>query len=210
MPVTIARGKFITLEGPEGAGKTTQIEHLQTFLESVGHETVVTREPGGTRFADRLREVLLDPDLKSICPDAETLLMFAGRADNLARVIIPALDAGKWVLCDRFTDATFAYQGGGRGVDINRIASLETWVQGNLLPDLVLIFDLPVSQGLERARKRGTADRFERETTKFFERVRDTYLHRASSNSNRYVVLDASQPRGVVTSLAIDAIARRL
>ena len=201
-----ARGKFITLEGPEGAGKTTQLTYLQNHLRSLGHEPIVTREPGGTPLAERVRSVLLDPSIESMCAPAETLLMFAARADHIAKVIEPALSSGTWVLCDRFTDATYAYQGGGRGLPVEQIALLENWVQGALRPDLTLVFDLPVSEGLARARARGTEDRFEQETTAFFEAVRAMYLDRAKNDPGRYTVLDATGSREAVTQAAIDAL----
>ncbi|MBS34947.1 MAG: dTMP kinase [Thiotrichales bacterium] len=186
------RGKFITIEGPEGAGKSTQISFLQTTLIDRGFEVVCTREPGGTRVAEAVRTVLLDPESRPMSIDTETLLMFAARADHLEQVIEPALKTGHWVLCDRFTDATYAYQGGGRGVSIDRIGALEQWVQGEFRPDLCIILDLDVETGLARARRRGAADRFEREQFDFFRRVRQTYLDRAAAAPERYAVVDAS------------------
>lgn len=186
-------GLFITLEGPEGAGKTTNRAFLAERLRVAGHEVLLTREPGGTPLAERIRELLLTPSDEAMCSDTELLLMFAARAQHLDQVIRPALAAGKTVLCDRFTDATYAYQGGGRGLSEERIAVLENFVQGALRPDLTLVFDLPVEVGLARAAARGQLDRFEREGRAFFEAVRQAYLRRAARSPERYRVIDASQ-----------------
>lgn len=185
-----ARGKFITLEGVDGAGKSTHLAWIAERLRVAGREVVVTREPGGTPLGERLRKLLLTEPMHI---ETETMLMFAARREHLARVIAPALEAGRWVLSDRFTDATYAYQGGGRGLSIDRIATLEQWVHGDLQPDLTLYFDLPV----EVARRRlsasdSTPDRFERETGSFFERVRSSYLERAAADPNRIRVIDAA------------------
>ena len=187
-------GLFITLEGPEGAGKTTNREFLAERLRAAGRETLLTREPGGTPLAERIRELLLAPTDEPMASDTELLLMFAARAQHLDQVIRPALAAGKVVLCDRFTDATYAYQGGGRGLSEARIAVLEDFVQGTLRPDLTLVFDLPVEVGLARAAARGRLDRFEQEGRAFFEAVRQTYLRRAALNPQRYRIIDAGQP----------------
>ena len=187
-------GLFITLEGPEGAGKTTNREYLATRLREQGIDVVLTREPGGTAVAERIRELLLAPSDEPMAADTELLLMFAARAQHLAQVIRPALARGAVVLCDRFTDATYAYQGGGRGLPVDRIATLETFVQGDLRPDLTLVFDLPVEVGLARAAARGRLDRFEQEGQAFFEAVRLTYLQRAANEPQRYRLLDAAQP----------------
>lgn len=187
-------GLFITLEGPEGAGKSTNREYLAELLKQAGVEVVLTREPGGTPLAERIRELLLAPDSEVMAVDTELLLMFAARAQHLAGVIRPALARGAVVLCDRFTDATYAYQGGGRGLAHERIAILEQFVQGDLRPDLTLVFDLPVEVGLARAAARGKLDRFEQEQQSFFEAVRQTYLARAAQAPERYRVLDAAQP----------------
>lgn len=187
-------GLFITLEGPEGAGKSTNREYLAELLMQAGIEVVLTREPGGTPLAERIRELLLAPDSEVMAVDTELLLMFAARAQHLAGVIRPALARGAVVLCDRFTDATYAYQGGGRGLAHERIAILEQFVQGDLRPDLTLVFDLPVEVGLARAAARGQLDRFEQEQQSFFEAVRQTYLARAAQAPERYRVLDAAQP----------------
>jgi dTMP kinase len=187
-------GLFITLEGPEGAGKTTNREFLAERLRAAGCDTLLTREPGGTPLAERIRELLLAPSAEPMASDTELLLMFAARAQHLDQVIRPALAAGKMVLCDRFTDATYAYQGGGRGLSEARIAVLEDFVQGALRPDLTLVFDLPVEVGLARAAARGRLDRFEQEGRAFFEAVRQTYLRRAALNPERYRIIDAGQP----------------
>lgn len=187
-------GRFITLEGGEGAGKSTMLAFIEAWLRDHGHPTLVTREPGGTELGERVRELLLHRHELEISPETETLLMFAARAEHLARVIRPALQAGTTVVCDRFTDATYAYQGGGRGVEPARIAALEQWVQGDLRPDLTLLLDVPVSVGLGRAGNRSTPDRFEREQREFFERVRTCYLERAAREPARFRVMDASRP----------------
>ncbi|MFN9584127.1 MAG: dTMP kinase [Pseudomonadaceae bacterium] len=186
-------GLFITLEGPEGAGKSTNREYLAERLREQGIDVVLTREPGGTPLAERIRELLLDPSDEPMAADTELLLVFAARAQHLQQVIRPALAKGSVVLCDRFTDATYAYQGGGRGLSIERIAQLEQFVQGELRPDLTLIFDLPVEIGLARAAARGRLDRFEQEGRGFFEAVRQAYLQRAKQAPQRYRVLDAGQ-----------------
>lgn len=192
------RGRFITLEGGEGVGKSTNLVLVADWLEARGLEVVRTREPGGTPRAEAIRGLLLDPDGEEpLADDAELLLVFAARAQHLARVIRPALARGAWVVCDRFTDATFAYQGGGRGIEATRIAALETFVQGGLEPDLTLLFDMPMDAAQRRlegrlGREGGARDRFERERASFFEAVRRAYLARAASAPGRMVVIDAS------------------
>lgn len=187
------KGRFITLEGGEGAGKSTNLEYLRNALKRSGIELLVTREPGGTLLGERIRELLLDPDNTAMSDDAEMLLMFAARAQHLHRLIIPALEQGSWVICDRFTDATYAYQGGGRGIDTRRIEGLEQWVQRGFQPDLTILFDLPVEIGMQRAGARGDLDRFEREQQTFFERVRAAYLDRAERDPGRFRTVDAGQ-----------------
>ena len=187
-------GRFITVEGGEGAGKTTQLAFIREYLERVGHRVVSTREPGGTALGEDIRSLLLGHRRDGMTPATETLLMFAARAEHLERVIRPALAAGRWVLCDRFTDATYAYQGGGRGLPLERIAILEDWVQGELRPDLTLLFDLPVANGLARVGRRGAADRFERERVDFFEQVRAVYLERARRDPGRHRIVNAERP----------------
>ncbi len=186
------RGRFITLEGTEGVGKSTNMAFIENWIRDKGIELVVTREPGGTELGEKLRALLLDAKETAMCADTELLLMFAARAQHLQQLIIPALEAGKWVLCDRFTDATYAYQGGGRGIDMQRIAELEQWVQGDLRPDITLILDMPVEEGLKRAGQRSAPDRFELEKQDFFRKVRQAYLDRAAANPQRYRVIDAS------------------
>ncbi|AXO61193.1 MULTISPECIES: dTMP kinase [Pseudomonadaceae] len=198
-------GLFITLEGPEGAGKSTNREYLAERLREQGIDVLLTREPGGTPLAERIRELLLDPSDEPMAADTELLLVFAARAQHLQQVIRPALAKGSVVLCDRFTDATYAYQGGGRGLSIERIAQLEQFVQGELRPDLTLIFDLPVEIGLARASARGRLDRFEQEGRGFFEAVRQAYLQRAEQAPQRYRVLDAGQTLAQVQA-DIDAL----
>lgn len=186
-------GRFITLEGGEGAGKSTNAAYFAKRLEAAGITLCVTREPGGTKLGEQIRELLLDPSSKDMHADTELLLMFAARAQHLNEIILPALHAGDWVLCDRFTDATYAYQGGGRGIDRQRIAELEAWVQQGFQPDMTILFDLPVETGLARAGKRGELDRFEQEQQSFFTAVRNTYLARAEQNPGRFRVIDAAQ-----------------
>lgn len=187
-------GLFITLEGPEGAGKSTNREYLAARLREQGVDVLLTREPGGTPLAEQVRELLLAPSAESMASDTELLLVFAARAQHLAQVILPALQRGAVVLCDRFTDATYAYQGGGRGLDAQRIALLENFVQGELRPHLTLVFDLPVEVGLARAQARGRLDRFEQEGQAFFQAVRSCYLQRAAAAPQRYRIIDAAQP----------------
>jgi len=193
------RGLFITVEGIEGAGKSTCMQVLRELIESRGLRTRQTREPGGTELGEELRELLLGHRHAGMGDDTELLLMFSARAEHIHEVIEPALAQGTWVLCDRFTDATYAYQGYGRGLSTGRIRTLEKWVQGDLRPDLTLLMDLPVAQGLERAGKRSSPDRFEREAHAFFERVRKGYLELARSHPDRFRVIDASPDLGQVT-----------
>jgi dTMP kinase len=189
----MAHGMFITLEGGEGAGKSTNLSFVRQWLQRAGREVIVTREPGGTMLGERVRDILLHGRELEISPDSELLLMFAARAEHIARVIRPALASGKTVLCDRFTDATYAYQGGGRGIPAERIAAIENWVQGDLRPDLTLLFDVPVDAGRQRAGQRSEPDRFERENDEFFTRVHAAYLARARSEPERIRVVDAGR-----------------
>ena len=186
------RGLFITLEGGEGAGKSTSLAFVRAFLEQAGKRVVVTREPGGTPLGEKIRALLLQ-GRDDMHADTELLLMFAARAEHLAHVVLPALTAGAYVVCDRFTDATYAYQGGGRGVSAKRISALEDWVQQGLRPDLTLLLDIPIDKGLKRAGQRSAPDRFERETLDFFERVRASYLAIAAQEPQRVKVIDAGQ-----------------
>ena len=189
----MTRGVFITLEGGEGAGKSTNASWLADYLRSCGKTVLVTREPGGTEVAEAIREVLLSPDLPGMNADTELLLMFAARNEHLHTKILPALEQGTWVICDRFTDATYAYQGYGRGISLSRIAELERWVQGEVRPDYVILFDLDVSTGMARAQARGRADRFEQEHVAFFERIRAGYQERAKQLPQRYPIINAGE-----------------
>jgi dTMP kinase len=190
------RGRFITLEGIDGAGKSTHLAWLADRLRRSGRELVVTREPGGTPLGEKLRELLLQ---EAMDPATETLLMFAARCEHLQRVIRPALARGAWVLADRFTDATFAYQGGGRGVPPAKLTALEDWVQEGLQPDVTLFFDVPVEVGQARLQAAGAGlDRFEREARAFHERVRAAYLERARAQPGRVRVIDSSRPLAVI------------
>ena len=185
------RGRFITFEGIDGAGKSTHLEWMAGALRARGLEVVVSREPGGTPLAERLRDLLLGVPMSI---DTETLLMFAARQAHLDESIRPALARGAWVVCDRFTDSTFAYQGGGRGVPFERIEALERWVHGELQPDRTYLFDLPATVAAERRAAARAADRFEAEDLAFFERVRAAYLRRREAQPGRFVLVDAQQP----------------
>lgn len=191
--MTAATARFITLEGIEGAGKSTALRHMQQWLEQTGISYVATREPGGTEIAEDIRQLLLRHHEEPMNSDAELLLMFASRAQHLAQFILPALQRNQWVICDRFTDASYAYQGGGRGIDVAKIAQLETLVQGQLRPDRVFLLDLPAELGMQRISRRRNVDRIEIEKTAFFERVRQAYLSRAQQDPARYRVIDASR-----------------
>ncbi len=186
-------GKFITLEGSEGAGKSTNMVYIKDLCESRGYQVLCTREPGGTEVSEKIRELLLDKNNRRLYPDTELLLMFAARSQHLNELIIPALNRGEWVISDRFTDASFAYQGGGRGMSWERIGILRDWVQGDLRPDLTLLFDLPVKIGMARVKKRGSSDRFEEEQVSFFEKVRQAYLCVESEEKHRFKIIDASK-----------------
>lgn len=187
------RGRFITIEGGEGAGKSTAQAFLARRLEAMGLSVTLTREPGGTPLAEELRQALLNPEGEAPVEMTELLLLFAARAQHIARVIAPALERNEWVICDRFIDATYAYQGAARGMPVSVIEELEKMVQGELRPHQVILLDLPPEVGLERARARGALDRFERESIEFYERVRGGYLERVQQASSQYAVIDASQ-----------------
>jgi dTMP kinase len=187
------KGKFLTLEGVEGVGKTTNLNFIANYLEQAGKTIVTTREPGGTLIAEQIRALLLDHNDESLCDESELLLMFAARAQHLNNVIIPALEQGKWVVCDRFTDATYAYQGGGRHFNMDDIAWIERFVQKGLSPDKTVLLDLSVEIGLKRAASRSEPDRFESEKRPFFEDVRQVYIDRAAAEPDRFCVVDASQ-----------------
>lgn len=186
------RGRFITVEGQDGAGKTTNLDRVEQIVRQAGHEVVRTREPGGTPLGDELRKLVLHRGDLEIEATAELLLIFAARAQHLSSVIRPALAAGAWVVCDRFTDATYAYQGGGRGVETATIAELEQLVQGDFRPDLTLLFDVDSATGARRASNRGGPDRFESEQETFRNNVRQAYLRRARAETGRIRIVDAS------------------
>jgi len=190
----MTRGRFITFEGGEGAGKSTVLAAASARLRDRGIPLVCTREPGGTPFAETLRAAMLDPQYQGLSPDAEVLTVFAARADHVHRLIEPALARGDWVVSDRYTDASYAYQGAGRGIPTGRIAELESWAACGLKPDCTILLDLPVGAGLARARGRGPSDRMESEDEHFFERVRACYLARARAEPGRFRVIDATAP----------------
>tara|TARA_R110001583_G_scaffold7136_2_gene35463 strand:- start:2768 stop:3394 length:627 start_codon:yes stop_codon:yes gene_type:complete len=187
-------GKFISIEGIEGAGKSTQLSFIQRYLTEQGKQLVVTREPGGTELGEQIRTLLLTPTTSGMAVDTELLLMFAARAEHVEHVIKPALERGDWVLSDRFVDATFAYQGGGRGIDLQRIATLSDWALKGLQTDVTFLFDLPVEVGQQRVLSRNQGvDRFEQEKVDFFQRIRESYLQRAQQEPDRIKVIDASK-----------------
>lgn len=201
------RGKFISLEGGEGAGKSTLLAGLRDYLESNQIALSQAREPGGTRVGEAVRAIVLDPEQRGLAAETELLLMFASRAQLVREVIEPALSAGRWVLCDRYADASYAYQGGGRGQPWERIAELERWACDGVRPDITLLLDLPVATGRARAAGRGDADRIEVEADAFFERVRASYRRRARDEPARFHVIDASQSAERVLQAARDALA---
>ena len=201
------RGRLITLEGGEGAGKSTLLAGLRAHLESRGVDLLLAREPGGTGLGERVRGILLDPAQHAMCAESELLLMFAARAQLVRETLLPALAAGSWVLCDRYVDASYAYQGGGRGQPVERIAALEQWVCAGLESDLTLLLDLPVAAGRARAAGRGEADRIEGEADGFFERVRAAYRARAVAEPQRFRVIDAGQSPEAVLRDAVAATA---
>lgn len=212
----IKRGRFITLEGGEGVGKSTNMAFVVAALEAQGLDVVSTREPGGTPRAEAIRALLLDPaPQEPLHADAELLLMFAARAQHLAEKIVPALERGAWVVCDRFTDATFAYQGGGRGMSVERIAQLEAFVQKGLTPDLTLLLDMPLTAAQSRLESRLNSqneqrDRFEQERGEFFQAVRDAYLERASAEPKRFALINAHQSLVSVQADIQSALAERI
>ena len=195
-------GKFITLEGIEGVGKTSNLRFIKELLEESGHDCVVTREPGGTNLGEALRGLLLSHSDDHMSADAELLMMFAARAEHLSKVILPALENNQTVLCDRFTEATYAYQGGGRLLDVDKISELEQWVQGDLRPDLTVILDAPVEIGRARAGSRSEPDRIEKEHDDFFQRVRNAYIELANHYPHRICLVDAS--------VGIDAVQQQI
>ena len=186
------KGLFITLEGIEGAGKSTAVDFIEEFLIKEGHDVIKTREPGGTVIGEQIREILLNNENHTLTYDTELLLVFSARAQHIQEVILPALSSGKIILCDRFTDASYAYQGGGRDIDASRINLLEKWVQGDLRPNLTLLFDLDASVGMQRTKKRCDADRFEQEEISFFKKIRNTYLERAKKEPQRFRIINSA------------------
>lgn len=188
-------GKLISIEGIEGAGKSTALKYIQHFLDKAGKDVLITREPGGTPLAEKLRELLLNPELGEVVnPKTELLMMFASRAQHISQVIEPALVAGKWIICDRFVDASYAYQSAGRGLDKKWVSALDEMVVGNLKPDATFLLDIDPSLGLARSKKRGPQDRFEKEKVEFFEKVRHAYLERAAAEKKRFYIIDAALP----------------
>lgn len=201
------KGKFITLEGGEGVGKTTNVPFIKAYLQAQNIPVIVTREPGGTPLAELIRQLLLQKHEESLTSNAELLLMFAARSQHISHVIKPALAQGTWVLCDRFTDATYAYQGGGRGTPLDSISWLENYVQDDLRPDLTLLLDLPVETGMARAKSRaGQLDRFESEHLEFFNNVRQVYLQQAERYPSRIKIIKADQPLDAVQNAIIEAL----
>jgi dTMP kinase len=196
----MARGRFITVEGIEGVGKSTNIDAIVARIQAAGLPVLTTREPGGTPFAEDIREILVNRGEEPVPEMAELLLMFAARSFNVSNVIRPALDAGKWVVCDRFTDSTRAYQGGGRGIPMETIDRIAMWVHGETWPDLTILLDAPVDVGMARAGRRSEPDRFEREQHAFFERVRNSYLDIARNEPQRVAVVDAARDVDTVTA----------
>ena len=196
----MARGRFITFEGIEGVGKSTNMAVFVERIEAAGHEVLMTREPGGTPVAEEIRDILKNRGDEPVPEIAELLLMFAARSFNVANVIQPALEAGTWVVCDRFTDSSRAYQGGGRGLPMETIDGLANWVHGATWPDLTLLLDAPVEVGMARASGRGEPDRFEQERHDFFERVRNCYLEIAEREADRFIVVDAARSIADVTA----------
>ena len=188
------RGKFVTVEGIEGTGKSTNVAFLAELIEAQGFDVVTTREPGGTSMAEGIRRLLLEKDQEPVPEIAELLMFFAARSLHIENLIIPALERGHWVLCDRFTDASRAYQGDGRGLDMQRIETLADWVQHGLEPDLTILLDAPANIGLERAKSRGEGDRMDNEALAFYQRVRDGYLTLAKRYPQRFAVIDAGRP----------------
>ncbi len=198
----INKAKFISLEGSEGVGKTTSLNYIKSYVESLGHQVLVTREPGGTPLAEEIRNLLLEKRDENVNASAELLLMFASRIQHIENVIKPALKKGLWVISDRFVDASYAYQGGGRGLGFDRIAEIEKWSMGDFLPDLTLLLDMSVEEGMARTRLRGDSDRFEDEKIQFFQTIRKAYLDRANISNGRIKIIDAS-PKAELVQIAI-------
>ncbi|MGH8445565.1 MAG: dTMP kinase [Solimonas sp.] len=204
------RGRFITLEGGEGAGKSTQARFIRDWLVERGREVVLTREPGGSPLAEAIRSLVLGDWAEGVSPSTEVLLMFAARAAHWKTTILPALKAGRDVVCDRFVDSSYAYQGGGKGITDRRLRTLERLAVGSNKPDLTLLFDIEPELGLQRTRERGDENRFEQETLAFMERVRTTFLARAQAEPERFVVIDASREPEAVSAELAQLLAARL
>lgn len=202
------RGHFISVEGVEGVGKSTAVAFLQKYLISQSISLILTREPGGTEIAEAIRQVFLGHYTEKMHPDTELLLLFAGRMQNIHHVILPALRQGQWVLADRFVDASFAYQGGGRGVELSHLQHLASWIQNDLQPDLTILLDAPIAVGMQRIQSRGAKDRMEMEGVEFFERVRQAYLNRAKAEPQRFCVIDAAQSLAAVQQDLRQAVQR--
>ncbi len=203
------KGLLITLEGIEGAGKSSHIQFIAEQIQQAGRDVLLTREPGGTNLGEGIRDLLLKKDEESMFEETELLLMFAARAQHVQQIILPAISTGKIVICDRFTDSSYAYQGGGRGISIEKIQQLETWVLSGFKPELTLLLDLSVETGLSRARDRSEADRFETETVNFFQDVRDAFLKIAQDNPDRVSVIDAEQNLKTVQSSILEVLIKR-
>ena len=203
------KGLLITLEGIEGAGKSSHIQFIAEQIQQAGRDVLLTREPGGTNLGEGIRDLLLKKDEESMFEETELLLMFAARAQHVQQIILPAISTGKIVICDRFTDSSYAYQGGGRGISLEKIQQLETWVLSGFKPELTLLLDLSVETGLSRARDRSEADRFETETVNFFQDVRDAFLKIAQDNPDRVSVIDAEQNLKTVQSSILEVLIKR-
>lgn len=206
----MARGRFITIEGIEGVGKSTNIAAIVKRIEEAGHNVLTTREPGGTPFAEDIREILMNRGDEPVPEIAELLLMFAARSFNVNNVIVPALEEGTWVVCDRFTDSSRAYQGGGRGIPLETIDSMAEWVHGDTWPDLTILLDAPVNVGMARAGSRSAPDRIEQEKHEFFERVRNCYLELAAAEPQRFAVVDTTRDLDTVKSEVLTLLERLL
>ena len=202
----IAKGRLITLEGIEGAGKSSHMQFIAEKLQQAGKDVLLTREPGGTELGEGIREFLLKKNEEAMFGETELLLMFAARAQHVQQIILPAMTKGKVVVCDRFTDSSYAYQGGGRGISIEKINQLESWVLSGFKPDLTLLLDLSVEIGLSRAKARGEADRFEIETVNFFQNARDTYLKIAQAEPDRVKIINAEQQLETVQSYILEVL----
>ena len=198
--MTNINSRFISLEGSEGVGKTTSLKFVQSFVEAQGNEVIITREPGGTPMAEEIRNILLSEREEPVDVDTELLLMFAARTQHVNQVIKPALKAGKWVICDRFVDASYAYQGGGRGISFSRLQQLEKWSLGDFKPDVTLLLDMSSSEGIARTKKRGKADRFEIEKMAFYKKIRNAYLERAKMEPERIHIINAAPAVEIVQS----------